>query len=169
MAALLRAPGPEDAAFLFRLAAECDLRWPAISRFGAVATPPCILNALQISVELGYLVLGEGREPVGVLGFVDADPGAQVIWLDGHSFPGDDASLQLVRKAVPIVLDEAERAGTVRFVYYEEYPELDESLIDAHRDLWEPEVTIPQYVCIDGLWCTRITYRLELSVWADRH
>ena len=90
------------------------------------------------------------------------------MWLDGHGFPRDSGALELVRTAVPIVLDEAARAGTVRFVYYEEYVELNETLIVDHRDLWKPEVTIPQYVCIDGLWCTRVTLKLEMDAWSDR-
>jgi hypothetical protein len=131
-------------------------------------TPASVFTALQASVEVGYLVLDDTRQPVGVLGFVDADAPSRVMWLDGHAKPNDTGALILLRAAVPVVLDEAERAGTVRFVYYEEYPELEESLIDDTRELWEAEVTIPQYVRIDGVWCTRITWRLELSRWSDR-
>ena len=169
MAALLRAPAAEDTAYLFKLAAECDLRWPAVSRFGAVCTPQSVLTALQSAVEVGYLVQDAKKQPVGVIGFVDADPGSQVMWLDGHCSPGDGEALLLLRQAVPIVLDEAERAGTVRFVYYEEYSELDESLVVEHRELWESEVVIPQYVSIDGTWCTRVTLKLEMATWANRN
>ena len=91
------------------------------------------------------------------------------MWLDGHCTPGDGDALVLLRQAVPIVLDEAERAGTVRFIYYEEYSELDESLVVEHRELWQSEVVIPQYAYVDGTWCTRVTLKLEMTAWANRN
>ena len=131
-------------------------------------TPNAVLTAMQVATEAGYLVLDADRNPVGVLGFIDADAPSQVMWLDGHAAPGDARGLALVREAVPTVLDEADRAGTVRFVYYDEYPELGCSLIDDSRDLWDAEVVIPRYVKVDGLWCTRITWRLDMTAWSNR-
>ena len=131
-------------------------------------TPTAVLSALQTTVEVGYLVLNDERLPVGVVGFVDPDTPSRVVWLDGHAMPGDSEGLRLIRQAVPTVLDEAARSGNVRFVYYDEYVELGTSVIVDDQNLWEAQVTIPRYVCIDGLWCTRITWCLPMSVWEDR-
>jgi hypothetical protein len=158
----------EDASYLFQLAAACDLRWSMVTRFGTAMTPSAVLTAMQTATEAGYLVLDADRSAVGVLGFIDADAPSRVMWLDGHAAPGDERALALVRAAVPVVLDEAQRAGTVRFVYYDEYPELGCSLLDDDRDLWDAEVVIPRYVKIDGHWCTRITWRLTMTAWANR-
>jgi hypothetical protein len=166
--ARLRAPGPDDASFLFGLAAANDLRWPAVTRFSLSMTPSAVISALQTTVEVGYLVLNEERRPVGVVGFVDPDTPSRVMWLDGHAMPGDREGLQLVREAVPTVLDEAARSGNVRFVYYEEYVELGASIIVDDEHLWEAEVTIPRFVCIDGLWCTRVTWCLRMTAWENR-
>ncbi len=71
-----------------------------------------------------------------------------------------------------MILDEAARAGTVRHIYYDEYVELDNSLIVGEgsegSELWRTEVIIPQYVNIDGQWCTRATYCLDVSTWFTR-
>lgn len=132
-------------------------------------TPASVLNVLQSVVEVGYLVLDSDRSPVGVVGLVDADVPSRVVWLDGHSLPGDQKGLQLISEAVPIVLDEVGRAGTVRFVYYDDLVELNESIIDGENfQFWEEELRIPQFVQINGLWCSRVTYRLDVARWVDR-
>jgi hypothetical protein len=168
----LRVPSAEDAAFLFRLASECDLRWPTVTRFNIRMSPEVVLSTLTRDTEAGYVVLNREKEPVGVIGVVDPDVASRVVWLDGHAFPGDVAGLELVRDAVPVVLDEVARSGNVRFVYYEELVELNESLItDQVSDEnvpWVAELIIPEFVCVDGVWCTRVTHRLDVESWADR-
>jgi hypothetical protein len=117
---------------------------------------------------VGYLVLDEDRQPVGVIGFVDPDPASQVMWLDGHARPGASAHLDLVRNAVPVVLDEAERSGAVLHVYYETFRELNDSIIEDTKSLWVCELDIPNFAMIEGLWCSRQTYRLDMSTWSQR-
>lgn len=131
-------------------------------------TPDVCLASLEQSTEVGYVVLNRAKECVGVVGVVDADVASKVMWLDGHSIPGDVDGLGLVREAVPTVLDEVARSGNVRFVYYEELVELGESLIFDTAEHWTAEVTIPRFVQIDGTWCTRVTHRLDVEAWADR-
>jgi hypothetical protein len=126
------------------------------------------LTTLQQVVEVGYIVLNDAKEPIGVVGFVDPDPASQVIWLDGHCHRNSQDALEHLRAAVPVVLDEAERSGNIRHVYYEEYVELNESLISDHQHLWIRELEIPEYAHIDGIWCSRRTYRLDMSTWGDR-
>jgi hypothetical protein len=135
-------------------------------------TPVAVLSALQQAAEVGYIVTDIKGNRVGMVGYIDPDPASQAVWLDGIARPGDTEGWSLVRAAVPVILDEAARAGTVRHIYYDEYVELGNSLIAGEEsegtELWRTEVVIPQYVNIDGVWCTRVTHCLEASSWFSR-
>jgi hypothetical protein len=168
----LRPPTPDDVGFIYDLAARVDLRWPTATRFLTAVTPAAVLAQLQQSAEVGYIVCDASGRSRGIVGFTDPDVGSRVMSLDGMAHPEDVDGWDLVRAAVPQVMDEASRAGTIRFVYRDEYLELKMSLISGAgsegSELWEPEVTIPNYVNIDGLWCTRVTCRLDLTKWYSR-
>ncbi len=160
----LRPPGPADANTLFGLVAQHDLRWPLVTRFASVLTPHVALTVLQNAAEVGYVVEHTDGRFAGLVGLIDGDVVGGVVSLDGVSTDDVD-SVRCVRAAVRRVLDEAEAAGTVRRVYHEAYDELGPPIIADHFGLWEREVSIPNYVRINGSWCTRTTYTLRMSRW----
>jgi hypothetical protein len=139
-----------DLPFLYHLATALDPRWWHVSRRGL--HPERIVECIG-SFAAGVVVF-DGERPCGFAG-LRGQQGSDVATIDLQALP-DPASVDIMRRVVGELIAAAFMASPVRRLLYERFDD-DVDLLGSTADLWDLEVTLPEFARVDGRYADRLT------------
>lgn len=106
------------------------------------------------------IFLDETGTECGVAGLVATGTGLDTGMLDIVAAP-DVHSRQVVRRTVPQVVRAAFQGAPVRHLYHDRFDD-DPDLLSG-MDVWELEVTLPEFAQVNGRYADRLTFGLSRS------
>ena len=133
-----------DMPFLYDLVAAVDPRWWRCSREGL--TPARVVGVLQ-HLLIGAVVLDAAGHQVGAAALFDAGS-VGCATLDVFALPGE-SNAELVRQAVPAMVEAAFAARPLRHLYHERFRR-DPLLLGALETVFRTEVVLPEFALVDG-------------------
>lgn len=140
---------PADLAFLYRLVADNDPRWWRFSRHGL--EPQRALMTAQ-GVAAGVIVHDRDGNPVAAA--LLADAGSAGTGTFDYFALDDDRSRQLARQVAPELINAAFSGAPIRRLYHERF-DGDPQLLGVAAELFDVEVTFPDFAFVNGRFETR--------------
>lgn len=148
---------PYDLPFIYELVTKVDPRWWRFSRGGL--EPSALLTTAQ-GVSAGVVVLDEHGTRVACAILAAAGTTGTGMF-EYFALPNEDAEA-LARRCAHDLLVAAFEGASLRRLYYERF-ENDADVFGELADLFEVEVTYPEFAMIDGQYETRTTSVLTVE------
>lgn len=140
---------PADMPFVYHLVTKVDPRWWRFSRHGL--EPSKLLQTAQ-GIAAGVIIVDGFGSPVACALLADAGSSGTGA-LEFFALP-DPQSEALARRFASELIDAAFKGAPIRQLYYERF-ENDADVLGEVADLFEVEVTYPDFAMIDGAFENR--------------
>lgn len=151
-----------DVPFVYELVATVDPRWWRFSRRGL---DPRRLLEIVGSVTAAAAVLDHNQQPIGYSILADVTGTSAVGQFEVFAMPGRESD---VASVVPEIVAAAFAGAPVRKLFHERFDD-DPDLLAAMPDVWQREVTLPEFAMIGGRYVDRHIYglsRAEYERWS---
>jgi len=152
---------PADLVFVYELVAELDPRWWRLSRHGL---EPARMLALIRAAAAGVVVVDGGGKPVACALLAETGTVGTGLF-EYFALPNPEAET-VARHFASDLITAAFGGAPVRRLYYERF-ENDADVLGEVGELFEREVTFPDFAMIDGRYEARVTLSLSRERFAE--